>query len=237
MFAKCVASKHLWRSMAAKHGTRRRYNEGCRCEDCTADNTAYHQEYRQRLIGAEPANPSSVVTVSSPVTPGPVEAGVEAEIAELADARPGLAAAALALARILDNPRAVSSQPAGRGEGAGDGEQISSSSSASAIPIDGSGPARSRAARRRAAAQSQLGIDHLDVAHGWAAYARASPTVTSPRARLLATRGRAGPLGIFRRVLPARQGRQGLTPESKSLRSPCRPLRASGQIRAPCPDD
>ena len=79
--------------MAAKHGTRRRYNEGCRCEDCTADNTAYHQEYRQRLIGAEPANPSSVVTVSSPVTPGPVEAGVEAEIAELADARPGLAAA------------------------------------------------------------------------------------------------------------------------------------------------
>jgi len=112
MFAKCVASKHLWRSKAAKHGTRRRYNEGCRCEDCTADNTACHQEYRQRLIGAEPANPSSVVTVSSPVTPGPVEAGVEAEIAELADARPGLAAAALALARILDNPRAVSSQPA-----------------------------------------------------------------------------------------------------------------------------
>jgi hypothetical protein len=97
--------------MAAKHGTRRRYNEGCRCEDCTADNTAYHQEYRQRPIGDEPANPSSVVTVSSPVTPGPVEAGVEAEIAGLADARPGLAAAPLALARILDNPRAVSSQP------------------------------------------------------------------------------------------------------------------------------
>ena len=118
MFAKCVASKHLWRSKAAKHGTRRRYNEGCRCEDCTADNTACHQEYRQRLIGAEPANPSSVVTVSSPVTPGPVEAGVEAEIAELADARPGLAAAALALARILDNPRAVS-KPAGRRQGAG----------------------------------------------------------------------------------------------------------------------
>ena len=234
--------------MAAKHGTRRRYNEGCRCEDCTADNTAYHQEYRQRLIGAEPANPSSVVTVSSPVTPGPVEAGVEAEIAELADARPGLAAAALALARILDNPRAVSSQPAGRGEGvafrivgrsrggAGDGEQISSSSSASAIPIDGSGPARSRAARRRAAAQSQLGIDHLDVAHGWAAYARASPTVTSPRARLLATRGRAGPLGIFRRVLPAaRPPRLNSRIEVTAFAVPT--ARASGQIRAPCPDD
>jgi hypothetical protein len=37
---------------------------------------------------------------------------VEAEIAGLAEARPGIAQAALALARIMDNPRAVSSQPA-----------------------------------------------------------------------------------------------------------------------------
>ena len=57
--------------------------------------------------------------MSSPVTPrppspGPVESGVEVEIAESRQAqdRPGLAHTALALARMLDNPRAVSAQPA-----------------------------------------------------------------------------------------------------------------------------
>ena len=44
--------------------------------------------------------------------PGPVEVGVEAEIAGLTQARPGLAAAALAMAKIMDNPAVVSSQPA-----------------------------------------------------------------------------------------------------------------------------
>lgn len=46
--------------------------------------------------------------------PGRVELGVEAEIRALAqaEARPGLAAIALALARITDNPGAVSHQPA-----------------------------------------------------------------------------------------------------------------------------
>jgi hypothetical protein len=96
-------------SHGARHGTRRRYNDGCRCEDCTAANTAYQQKYRQ--------GPAAVVRLSTPVTPqpdgpGPVEAGVEAEIAELSEARPGIAQAALAMARLLDNPRAVSSQPA-----------------------------------------------------------------------------------------------------------------------------
>jgi hypothetical protein len=47
--------------MAPRHGTRRRYNEGCRCKDCTADNTAYQQEYRHR--------PTAVVLRSTPVTP------------------------------------------------------------------------------------------------------------------------------------------------------------------------
>jgi hypothetical protein len=94
--------------MAAKHGTRHRYNDGCRCEDCTAANAAYQQKYRERRV---------IVPLSAPVTPqtfepGPVEAGVEEEIAGLAEARPGLAQAALAIARILDSPRAVSSQPA-----------------------------------------------------------------------------------------------------------------------------
>lgn len=48
-----------------------------------------------------------------PVGPGPVESTVEDEIGGLAaDARPGLAQAALAMARILDNPKAVNQQPA-----------------------------------------------------------------------------------------------------------------------------
>jgi hypothetical protein len=93
--------------MAAKHGTRHRYNDGCRCDDCTAANAAYQQQYRERPV---------VVPLSAPVTPqtfepGPVEAAVEAEIAGLAEARPGLSQAALAMARVLDNPKAVSSQP------------------------------------------------------------------------------------------------------------------------------
>jgi hypothetical protein len=93
--------------MAATHGARRRYNEGCRCDDCRAANTAYQQGYRQRH--------TAVVPLTAPVTPpspGPVEAGVAEEIAGLTEARPGLAQAALAMARVLDNPRAVSSQPA-----------------------------------------------------------------------------------------------------------------------------
>jgi hypothetical protein len=44
---------------------------------------------------------------------GPVEIAVSEEIDGLASqARPGLAAAALAIARVLDNPRAVNQQPA-----------------------------------------------------------------------------------------------------------------------------
>ena len=89
--------------MAARHGTRRRYNEGCRCEDCTAANAAYQQRYGQRpLTGVANATPA-------PYGPaGPVESGVEAEIAGHAEARPGLTQAAFALARLLDNQRAVS---------------------------------------------------------------------------------------------------------------------------------
>ena len=48
-----------------------------------------------------------------PFGPGPVESGVQAEICDwAAEVRPGLAAAALALARLLDNPKAVNQQPA-----------------------------------------------------------------------------------------------------------------------------
>jgi hypothetical protein len=46
------------------------------------------------------------------LVPAPVESGVEAEIEGLTEARPGLAEMALAMARILDNPKAVNQQPA-----------------------------------------------------------------------------------------------------------------------------
>jgi hypothetical protein len=93
--------------MAARHGTRRRYNEGCHCEDCTAANNVYQQEYRQRRVGP------MLTPVTPPLCdPGPVESGVAEEIDGLASqARPGLAQVALALARIMDNPNATNQQP------------------------------------------------------------------------------------------------------------------------------
>jgi hypothetical protein len=48
-----------------------------------------------------------------PSKSGPVESGVTAEISGLAaEARPGLAQAALAMARVLGNPKALNQQPA-----------------------------------------------------------------------------------------------------------------------------
>jgi hypothetical protein len=98
--------------MAARHGTRRSYTEGCRCDDCKGAQRLYQQRYRERRADRAVARlPQPVPEGGSP--PGPVESGVEAEIRGVgAEARPGLAQAALALARILDNPKAVSQQPA-----------------------------------------------------------------------------------------------------------------------------
>jgi hypothetical protein len=104
--------------MAARHGTRHRYNDGCRCDECKAANAAYQAEYRQRPTAVIPLPTVRNLTAPTfdPVTKschlGPVESGVEAEIAGLTEARPGLAQMALALARIMDNPKAVNQQPA-----------------------------------------------------------------------------------------------------------------------------
>src|ERR1700759_402172 len=59
--------------MAAKHGIRRRYVEGCRREDCTEANRFYKREYRQRRIGGELTRPTTVVKLSQPEpgAPGP----------------------------------------------------------------------------------------------------------------------------------------------------------------------
>lgn len=96
--------------MAANHGTRRRYNEGCRCDDCKDAQRLYQQRYRERRANRDVAQLPQPVPDGSP--PGPVESGVQAEISGLAQARPGLAQTALALARVMDNPKAINQKPA-----------------------------------------------------------------------------------------------------------------------------
>jgi hypothetical protein len=89
--------------MAMTHG-RGGYVCGCRCDQCKQAESDYQRarRCRQREQVGDPA----------PSEPGPVEAAIETEIADLTDARPGLAAIARAMARLLDNPKAVSCQPA-----------------------------------------------------------------------------------------------------------------------------
>jgi hypothetical protein len=100
--------------MAAKsHGTRRRYNEGCRCDECRHAQALYQRRYRERKAnGLTRPHAPPVVVAELPQaeayridTPGPVEAAVQQEIGGLAQAelRPGLVAIAAAMARVLDS--------------------------------------------------------------------------------------------------------------------------------------
>jgi hypothetical protein len=108
--------------MAARHGTANRYNQGCRCDAGKDSHRLRAADYRQRsAAGGTVRPPVAVVSsstaghtagVSEPSGPGPVEVGVQAEIGAAAEARPGLAAVALALARVMDDPKAVNQQPA-----------------------------------------------------------------------------------------------------------------------------
>ncbi len=98
--------------MAAKHGTRRCYSvEGCRCADCREAQAAYQAEYRSRVANGEVG--ASSVAQLPPAGPGAVELAVRAEIegSAGAEARPGVAAAAAALGRLLDSPRVMSAHP------------------------------------------------------------------------------------------------------------------------------
>jgi hypothetical protein len=99
---------------AARHGTRHRYVDGCRCDDCKAGNREYERDRRQRHASGEVPRRAVVQPVSQLRGPGPVEAGVLSELDGLsqAEARPGLAQVALALARIMDNPRAINQKAA-----------------------------------------------------------------------------------------------------------------------------
>jgi hypothetical protein len=85
----------------ANHRTPSRYSQGCRCADCTEAHRLRAIDYRARKEESEP----------EPTSPGQVEKAVQAEIGGLAVSRPSLAAIAIAMARILDNPRAKSTHP------------------------------------------------------------------------------------------------------------------------------
>jgi hypothetical protein len=104
--------------MAARHGTRRGYGEGCRCDDCKDAQRLYQRRYRERKANGETRPHSAPVMAQlppaepQPCGPGPVESAVQHELNGLAaQTRPALAAIALAMARILDNSRVASAQP------------------------------------------------------------------------------------------------------------------------------
>jgi hypothetical protein len=91
-----------WTTMS-EHG-RNGYLRGCRCDVCRAGQREYiaAQRARKRALWPVPALP--------PAEPS----AVRAELATLGDltGSQGLAAAAIAMARILDHPGAVTTQPA-----------------------------------------------------------------------------------------------------------------------------
>lgn len=112
--------------MAARHGTRSKYVSGCRCDACKLAEAEYQKARRHGVATpAKPGRPKkdnvtaiargaeSAPPVDQPKEPGPVEAGVLLELTGMpaVDTRQGLYQAALALARILDNPLTVAQHP------------------------------------------------------------------------------------------------------------------------------
>jgi hypothetical protein len=101
------------------------YNGGCRSEACRLAASEGRRE-RRRLAREAVGEPDVVDTDRTPLVSIPdcgASTGgnsvVEAVSLEISDVgghpRPGLAAAALSLAALLDNPRATSSKPAAAG--------------------------------------------------------------------------------------------------------------------------
>jgi len=109
--------------MALRHGTRTKYNAGCRCLECKQAASDYEKARRQAInanrhapakLTALPTPRSSEPAGDSPaVELGRVESGVMAEVGELSTAanRPGLVQIAIALARVLDSPLAIAQHP------------------------------------------------------------------------------------------------------------------------------
>jgi hypothetical protein len=103
--------------MALRHG-RTRYTRGCRCNVCKAAERDYQRNrYRHRRgLPVDPPEhpPLSVVSAEGHVMLARSNPRWQPNwpLYALPPTGRALAQAALALARILDNPRAVSSQPA-----------------------------------------------------------------------------------------------------------------------------
>ena len=78
---------------------------------CVETNRLYMRELRARKRGLTPVPPVEAPTVAEAA--GPVVAAVQADIAALGDLTGyrALAAAAVAMGRILDDPRQVTTQP------------------------------------------------------------------------------------------------------------------------------
>lgn len=112
----------------AEHGTRQCYANGCRLPECKTAQAKYQREYKARKAGVEiqiarqgrPRKGATVtalpVAAARPQTPravGPTEQATLDELATLtsAETRKAMAAGVLVMARILDNPEALSQQP------------------------------------------------------------------------------------------------------------------------------
>lgn len=103
--------------MAAEHGSRTRYNAGCRCDACKLASRDYDKMRRQRMLAGKHA-PATVTKLptslnSESYQPGPNESAVMAEIAGLSTAasHPGLVAVAIRNAQVLDSPLAIAQVP------------------------------------------------------------------------------------------------------------------------------
>lgn len=105
----------------AEHGTRARYKSGCGCTACKLAENEYRKRLRQKKKAGEltPLKSVPAAVEAPPADPVPqpvesVEADVKAELDKLAASvdRTGVAAVAVSMARILDNPVAIAQHPA-----------------------------------------------------------------------------------------------------------------------------
>lgn len=101
---------------------RTRYLAGCRCDECKAAQSKYRKERRQKE-NAEKAAPRVMVSVPDlPTSPASesfsVLDAVNEELSNLSTTaeRPGLAAAARAMAMVLDSPAALPQHPSAAGK-------------------------------------------------------------------------------------------------------------------------
>jgi hypothetical protein len=94
------------------HGRTRYRDHGCRCEACKEANKLYMREHRARKRDLTPVPAGETPTVAE-TQAGPVVAAVQADLAALGDVTgyQGLAAAAIAMARILDSGGNVPTWP------------------------------------------------------------------------------------------------------------------------------